>query len=124
MVVTNAISATELIQAIERADSPARLVAAVQALVESGWEEGIPTLIRVLGFNNPAAAAVAVEGLVRFGATAVPTLLQQLDEYNYGARAYSFRALAAIGDPQALDVLLNAAATDLPLAYDVQPRKD
>jgi len=32
--------------------------------------------------------------------------------YNYGARAYSIRALAAIADPCALDVLVTAAATD------------
>lgn len=112
MVVTQAASASELIQAVERADSPTRLVMAVQALVVSGYEESIPTLITVLGYNNPEAAVVAVEGLVRFGSTAVPALLQQLDEYNYGARAYSFRALAAIGDPQALEVLLSAAETD------------
>src|SRR5579883_2450167 len=112
MVVTNAASASELIQAIEQADSPVRLVAAVQALVDANLEEGIPTLITVLGYNNPEAAGVAVTGLVRFGAKAVPTLLQQLDEYNYGARAYSFRALAAIGDPRSLDVLLHAAEND------------
>jgi len=38
--------------------------------------------------------------------------MEQLDEYNYGARAYSIRALAAIADPCALDVLVTAAATD------------
>jgi len=38
--------------------------------------------------------------------------MEQLDEYNYGARAYSIRAPAAIADPRALDVLVTAAATD------------
>lgn len=38
--------------------------------------------------------------------------MEQLDEYNYGARAYSIRAIAAIADPRALDVLVAAAAND------------
>lgn len=112
MIVTKAASASDLIQAIEQADSPTRLVAAVQALADSSFEEGIPTLITVLGYNNPEAAGIAVKGLVQFGEAAVPTLLSQLDDYNYGARAYSFRALAAIADPRALDVLLSTAETD------------
>lgn len=112
MTVTDPAPVELLIQAVEQADSPAQLVAAVQALVETQSEDSIPTLIAVLGYNNPAAAIAAVEGLIDFGATAVPYLLDQIDDYNYGARAYSFRALAAIGDPRALEVLLTAAATD------------
>jgi len=48
-------------------------------------------------------------------------------QYNYGARAYSIRALAAIADPCALDVLVTAAATDFapsvrpPLPRDWEP---
>lgn len=105
-------AAVELIQSVEQADSPARLVAAVRALADARLEAAIPTLITVLGYNNPEAAVTAVDGLVQLGELAVPKLLEQLDDYNYGARAYSFRALAAIGDPRALDVLLNAAETD------------
>lgn len=104
-------SASPLIAAIEQATTPASLVAAVQALAETDLEAGIPTLIAVLGYNNPAAAVVAVKGLVHLGEVAVPALLEQIDDYNYGARAYSIRALAAIADPRALDVLL-AATTD------------
>lgn len=112
MIVTKAVDASDLIRAVEQADSPSRLVMAVRALVDSGLEAGIPTLIAVLGYNNPEAASAAVEGLIRLGDVAVPPLLEQLDEYNYGARAYSFRALAAIADPRALDVLLSTAETD------------
>jgi phycocyanobilin lyase subunit beta len=112
MIVTKAVDASELIRAVEQADSPSRLVVAVKALVDSGLEAGIPTLIAVLGYNNPEAASVAVEGLIQLGDVAVPPLLEQLDEYNYGARAYSFRALAAIADSRALDVLLSTAETD------------
>lgn len=102
----------ELIRAIEQADSPVRLVSAVRALAAARLEAGIPTLIHVLGYNNPGAAVAAVEGLVQMGELAVEPLLEQLDGYNYGARAYAIRALAAIGDSRSLDVLKVAAETD------------
>lgn len=105
-------SLVTLIANIDQADSPERLIAAVQALAAARLEEGIPTLIRALGFNNPGAAVMAVRGLVQMGEAAVMPLLTLLDDYNYGARAYAIRALAAIADPRALDVLLSAAETD------------
>ncbi len=102
----------QLVTAIDQADSPARLIAAVRALTVERSAEGIPTLIQVLGYNNPGAAVTAMNGLVQLGEVAVPALIEQLDGYNYGARAYSIRALAAIGDPRALETLLEAAETD------------
>jgi phycocyanobilin lyase beta subunit len=39
-------------------------------------------------------------------------LLDQIDDYNYGARAYSIRTIAAIADPRALDILISTALTD------------
>lgn len=102
----------ELIRAIDQADSPARLIGAVRTLAAARLEAAIPTLIQVLGYNNPGAAVAAVDGLVKLGEVAVQPLLEQIDGYNYGARAYAIRALAAIADPRALDVLLEAAATD------------
>lgn len=102
----------QLIQAVEKADSPERLIAAVRALAAARLSAGIPTLIAALGYNNPGAAVAAVEGLIQMGATAVPHLLELLDGYNYGARAYAIRALAAIADPHALNVLLTAALND------------
>lgn len=110
--MTNASDTLNLIQLVEQASSPAQLVAAVEALTAAQSEAAIPTLIKVLGYNNPEAAAAAIEGLVKLGGVAVPHLLEQLDDYNYGARAYSFRALAAIADPRAFEVLLAAAETD------------
>lgn len=102
----------ELIRAVEQADSPTQLVAAVRTLAAAKDKAGISTLIAVLGYNNPVAAVAAVEGLTQLGGSAVQPLMEQLDEYNYGARAYAIRALAAIADPRALDVLITAAATD------------
>jgi len=101
----------KLIQAVEQADSPERMVAAVRALAAARVEEGTRTLIAVLGYNNPVAAVAAVEGLIQLGGAAVQPLME-LDEYNYGARAYAIRALAAIADPRALDVLVTSALND------------
>ncbi len=102
----------ELIQAVEQASAPAQLVAAVQALVAVKDKDAISTLIAVLGYNNPAAAIIAVAGLIELGTESVQPLMEQLDEYNYGARAYSIRALAGISDPRALSLLIESAATD------------
>lgn len=110
--MTDSLRTQELIQSVEQADSAERLVESVRALVACHSEAAIPTLIAVFGYNNPGAAMVAIEGLIRLGEPAVLPLLEQLDDYNYGARAYSIRALAAIADPRALDVLATAAVTD------------
>ena len=102
----------QLSQAVEQASEPAQLVAAVKALVAAKDKEAISTLIAVLGYNNPTAATSAVAGLIELGTDSVQPLMEQLDEYNYGARAYSIRALAAIADPRALELFLESAATD------------
>jgi phycocyanobilin lyase beta subunit len=102
----------ELIRAVNQAETPAQMVTAVKNLAAAKDPAAIPTLIAVFGYNNPAAAVVAVAGLTELGEMAVPQLLEQIDDYNYGARAYSIRTLAAIADPRALDVLITTAATD------------
>ena len=102
----------ELIQAVEQASEPAQLVAAVEALVAVKDKSAISTLIAVLGYNNPTAATSAVTGLIELGADSVQPLMEQLDEYNYGARAYSIRALAAIADPRVLELFIQSATTD------------
>ncbi|MBD2250924.1 HEAT repeat domain-containing protein [Nostoc parmelioides] len=102
----------ELINGVALADTPEKLVKAVQELAAAKDVAAIPTLIAVFGYNNPTAAAIASTALVQLGEAAVPQLLTQIDDYNYGARAYSIRTLAAIADPRALDVLIDAAATD------------
>ena len=102
----------ELIQAVEQASEPAQLVAAVEALVAVKDKSAISTLIAVLGYNNPTAAIAAVTGLIELGADSVQPLMEQLDEYNYGARAYSIRALAAIADPRVLELFIQSATTD------------
>ncbi len=105
-----------LLQDIAEADSATRMVEAVERLAQARLETGVPHLITALGYNNPGAAVAAVEGLIAIGQPAVQPLLELLDGYNYGARAWGLRALAGIGDPRALDLLLDAAANDFALS--------
>lgn len=105
-----------LIRAVEEADSSSRLLEAVQQLSAANLTEAIPTLIAALGYNNPGAAVAAVDGLIQIGEPAVLPLLELLDGYNYGARAWAIRALAGIGDPRGLETLLEAAKNDFALS--------
>lgn len=106
----------ELVRAVEAADSKGAMVVAVHHLAAAQDVAAIPTLITVLGYNNPGAAVAAVDGLVALGQDAVPALLEQIDGYNYGARAWAIRAVALIGDPRALPVLLETAKGDFALS--------
>ncbi|MHC5595566.1 MAG: HEAT repeat domain-containing protein [Nostoc sp.] len=114
--MNNSDLAQILIRAVQEADSSERLIDAVQELAAAGIEESVPTLIAALGYNNPGAAVAAVDGLIAIGQAAVSPLLELIDDYNYGARAWAIRALAGIGDVRALDTLLEAAKTDFSLS--------
>ncbi|MEH2346440.1 MAG: HEAT repeat domain-containing protein [Nostoc sp.] len=114
--MNNSDLAQILIRAVEEADSSERLVDAVQELAAAHIEESVPTLIAALGYNNPGAAVAAVDGLIAIGEAAVSPLLELIDDYNYGARAWALRALAGIGDVRALDTLFEAAKTDFSLS--------
>jgi phycocyanobilin lyase subunit beta len=105
-----------LLSAIAEAASSTQMIEAVEKLAEARLEAAVPNLITVLGYNNPGAAVAAVEGLIAIGKPAVKPLLELLDGYNYGARAWALRALAGIGDPLALDLLLDAAKNDFALS--------
>ena len=110
------MTTSELIRAVEQADSAQSLLEAVRLLAEAHSPEAIPTLITVLGYNNPGAAVAAVDGLIAIGEPAVKPLLEQLDGYNYGARAWAIRALSSIGDPRGLNILLEATESDFALS--------
>jgi phycocyanobilin lyase subunit beta len=109
-------SLTSLIRAVEAADSSTLLLEAVQNLADARLEGSVPTLIAALNYNNPGAAVAAVDGLIQIGEPAVISLLEQLDGYNYSARAWAIRALAGIGDPRGLVTLLGAATADFALS--------
>ena len=102
----------DLIAAVEQASSALELLQATAALAASAEPAAAPTLVEVLGFNNPGAAVAAVDGLIAIGTPAVEPLLQ-LDPRNYGARAWAVRALAGIGDVRGLDVLIEALLEDV-----------
>jgi phycocyanobilin lyase subunit beta len=110
------VTTQQLIATVEAADSADRLLEAVQALAATVDRDAIPTLIRVLGYNNPGAAVAAVDGLIAIGEATVPLLLESLDDYNYGARAWAIRVFAGIGDSTTLDLLLQAASHDFSLS--------
>lgn len=104
------------LQAVESADSAQSMIDSVEALSELKDEGAIDSLIRVLGYNNPGAAVAAVDGLIQIGTPAASAVLEQIDGYNYGARAWALRVLAGIGDPRGLDLILETAAEDFSLS--------
>lgn len=105
-----------LLRAIEEADSAVKLADAVRDLAEAELVEAVPHLVKALGYNNPGAAVAAVDGLIKLGDEAVDPLLELLDGYNYGARAWALRALSGIGHPRALGLLLDTAQNDFALS--------
>jgi len=105
-----------LIRAVHDADSPLALIKAVKALSIACYPEAVPTLLEVLGYNNPGAAVAAVDGLVGLGDVAVQPLLDHLDGHNYTARAWGVRALAGIGHPSGLPTLLTTLKTDFAMS--------
>jgi phycocyanobilin lyase subunit beta len=114
--MSSPVLAETLIAAIDAADSSQTLIDAVTALADAGLPEAAPKLISALNYNNPGVAVAAVEGLIQIGKPAVPALLELLDDYNYGARAWALRALSGIGDPRAFDLLLETAKNDFALS--------
>lgn len=106
----------KLIQAVDKAESANGLLEAVKALAAVRSLAAIPTLIDVLRYNNPGAAVAAVDGLIELSEAAVQPILEKLDSYNYGARSWATRALAGIGDPRSLDLLIAAAKDDFALS--------
>lgn len=107
---------SQLIQAVEEADSSKLLLEAVQNLAAARLEGAIPILIEALSYNNPGAAVASVDGLILLGSPAVPPLLELLDMHNYTARAWAIRALAGIGDPRGLVTLLGVATADFAMS--------
>ena len=107
---------SQLIQAVEEADSSKLLLESVQNLATARLEGAIPILIDALSYNNPGAAVAAVDGLILLGDPSVPALLELLDMHNYTARSWAIRALAGIGDPRGLITLLGVATADFAMS--------
>jgi phycocyanobilin lyase beta subunit len=120
MTLTSSPGSTDplqLVAAVERAATAADLLRATQTLAAAAATDApapvIACLVEILGFNNPGAAVAAVDGLIAVGTEAVPSLLNGLDEHNYGARAWAVRALAGIGDVRGLELLEQALGNDI-----------
>jgi phycocyanobilin lyase beta subunit len=115
--MTSAMTRTILIEAVQQAGTAQELLVAAQALAAAAAPDmeadAIGCLVDLLGYNNPGAAVAAVDGLIAIGPSAVPPLLEGLDEHNYGARAWAVRALAGIGDVRGLDLLESALGNDI-----------
>jgi phycocyanobilin lyase beta subunit len=107
---------SQLIAAVEEADSSKLLLEAVQNLAAARLEGAIPILIESLSYNNPGAAVASVDGLILLGDPAVPALLELLDTHNYTARSWAIRALSGIGDPRGLVTLLGVATADFAMS--------
>ena len=103
----------QALQTLERATSTPELVKATQALCALNDLEAAKPLVKVLGFNNPAVAAVATQGLIQLGRDTIPILLVSLDARNYGARAWVVKVIAALRDPRGLDLLEHALQADI-----------
>ena len=103
----------QALHTLERATSTPELVRATRAICALNDLEAAKPLVKVLGFNNPAVAAVATQGLIQLGRDIVPTLLVSLDTHNYGARAWVVKVLAALRDPRGLDLLERALQADI-----------
>jgi phycocyanobilin lyase subunit beta len=116
MTVLESEKVKALLQSIESAENATKLADAVKALAEEAIPETAPDLIRALNYNNPGAAVAAVDGLIAIGEPAVAPLLELLDDYNYGARAWALRALSGIGDPRSISLLLDTAENDFALS--------
>ena len=101
------------IHELDHATTTPELVRATQTLCGLKDLEAAPTLIKVLGFNNPAVGAVATQGLIDLGRDVVPMLLANMDDGNYGARAWVIRAIATLRDPRGLDLLEHALNADI-----------
>ena len=114
MATTGSIA--ELMRAVEAASSSKELIEAVTAIAALKDQETVPVLVTALGYNNPGVAVAAVEGLIEIGEPSVEPLLAQLHDVNYGARAWAIRALAGIGDPRGLSILLDTAKDDFALS--------
>jgi phycocyanobilin lyase beta subunit len=69
----------------------------------------IQHLTESLGDPDFAIANQAMLALIELGEQAVPALETAIDNYENSARVYAIKALASIGNPQSLELLINCA---------------
>lgn len=81
----------------------------IDRLGASGDIRVIPLLITTLADNGPGDEFFALEGaFINLGKPAVHALIETMHDETYEFKHYVVQVLGDIGDPEALDVLLNA----------------
>lgn len=78
----------------------------IAQLIASINDDCLPLLFKAMRGDNPGRGIGAAWALGLIGSTAVPGLLQMLNEQNNQTRTYAIVALAKIGDAQSVDGLL------------------
>lgn len=103
---------SERVKAIQRGpESPLELIAAAKDIAAAAPTnpQTLPVLVDMLGYNNPVAARIAVEALVKGGKSSIEPLLTGVGAFNYAVNAYALRALAGVGDPSVAAVCVACA---------------
>lgn len=70
-------------------------------------DQAIPSLLALLEDPDPLAASLAADALADLGTAAVPGLLTIVQEGSHRARLEGVRALARIGDPSSIPILIS-----------------
>src|SRR5438552_4130555 len=81
----------------------------------------LPPLVGRLSDPAEPVRRAASEALQSFGPVAVPALVDLLERGTPGAQVKGLEALAAIGDPSALEAITRAALPPLPPAAPADP---
>lgn len=100
-----------LIQALGDADAGVRQCAALGLRLRP-VAEAVEPLVQALRDPDPLVVTLAEDALEQAGSAAVPVLLRVLETGSYAVRLEAIRALAAIGDPQAIPALYAALDED------------
>jgi HEAT repeat protein len=100
-----------LISAVEDEDTSVRQCAA-QALYQRPVPSAVPVLISALDVQDSLLARLAANALVAIGEPAVPELIGVMENGKGKSRLEAARALAKIGDPDAIPALFDALGED------------
>ena len=92
--------------------SPEVRAAAALALCAHPHESAVPALVRALSDQDPLAASLAGNALVKIGSASVAGLLEVMKEPQVSLRILALRALAEIRDHRAIPVMMKAMNED------------
>jgi HEAT repeat protein len=87
---------------------PAVQQCAALGLVKQPWGEATPDLIALLGAEDRLLARLSGDALIATGSPALPALITTLENGPQPARIEAARALALIGDKEAIPALFKA----------------